>query len=73
MSRKDRPGSSGEAIASDPGDSDFLTYEEVTLYQQRSNESPRLLALIGMTFRFSDGTVYLVPYNSLSLSFFFFN
>ncbi|XP_034750551.1 MAGUK p55 subfamily member 3 isoform X4 [Etheostoma cragini] len=45
LSRKDRRGSSGEG--SDPGDSDFLTYEEVTRYQQRPNERPRLVVLIG--------------------------
>ncbi|XP_069021293.1 MAGUK p55 subfamily member 3 isoform X3 [Embiotoca jacksoni] len=45
LSRKDRQGSSGEG--SDPGDPDFLTYEEVTRYQQRSHERPRLVVLIG--------------------------
>ncbi|XP_058509579.1 MAGUK p55 subfamily member 3 isoform X2 [Solea solea] len=45
LSRKDRQGSSGEG--SDPEDSEFLTYEEVTRYQQRSNERPRLVVLIG--------------------------
>ncbi|XP_040011457.1 MAGUK p55 subfamily member 3 [Xiphias gladius] len=45
LSRKDRQGSSGEG--SDPGDPEFLTYEEVTRYQQRSNERPRLVVLIG--------------------------
>ncbi|KAM9393289.1 MAGUK p55 subfamily member 3 [Pholidichthys leucotaenia] len=45
LSRKDRQGSSGEG--SDPGDPAFLTYEEVTRYQQRSNERPRLVVLIG--------------------------
>uniref|UniRef100_A0A8C9Y5A7 MAGUK p55 scaffold protein 3 n=1 Tax=Sander lucioperca TaxID=283035 RepID=A0A8C9Y5A7_SANLU len=45
LSRKDRQGPSGEG--SDPGDSDFLTYEEVTRYQQRPNERPRLVVLIG--------------------------
>uniref|UniRef100_A0A7N8X2N4 MAGUK p55 scaffold protein 3a n=1 Tax=Mastacembelus armatus TaxID=205130 RepID=A0A7N8X2N4_9TELE len=45
LSRKDRQGSSGEC--SDPGDSEFLTYEEVTRYQQRPNERPRLVVLIG--------------------------
>ncbi|XP_022528659.2 MAGUK p55 subfamily member 3 isoform X3 [Astyanax mexicanus] len=47
LSRKDRQGSSGEANASDPGEPDFLTYEEVTRYQQRPNERPRLVVLIG--------------------------
>ncbi|XP_040918687.1 MAGUK p55 subfamily member 3 isoform X2 [Toxotes jaculatrix] len=45
LSRKDRQGSSGEG--SDPGDSEFLTYEEVTRYQQRPSERPRLVVLIG--------------------------
>lgn len=45
LSRKDRQGSSGDG--SDPGDSDFMTYEEVTRYQQRPNERPRLVVLIG--------------------------
>ncbi|XP_061605623.1 MAGUK p55 subfamily member 3 isoform X8 [Phyllopteryx taeniolatus] len=45
LSRKDRQGSSSDG--SDPGDSEFLTYEEVTRYQQRPNERPRLVVLIG--------------------------
>ncbi|KAM4536147.1 MAGUK p55 subfamily member 3 isoform 3-T3 [Fundulus diaphanus] len=45
LSRKDRQGSSGEG--SELGETDFLTYEEVTRYQQRSNERPRLVVLIG--------------------------
>ncbi|XP_076000503.1 MAGUK p55 subfamily member 3 isoform X1 [Genypterus blacodes] len=45
LSRKDRQGSSGEG--SDPGDSDFMTYEEVTRHQHRSSERPRLVVLIG--------------------------
>ncbi|XP_035768947.1 MAGUK p55 subfamily member 3 [Neolamprologus brichardi] len=44
LSRKDRQGSSGEG--SDPGEPEFLTYEEVTRYQQRPNERPRLVVLI---------------------------
>ncbi|XP_066498439.1 MAGUK p55 subfamily member 3 isoform X1 [Hoplias malabaricus] len=47
LSRKDRQGSTGEANASDPGETEFLTYEEVTRYQQRPNERPRLVVLIG--------------------------
>lgn len=47
LSRKDRQGSSGDG--SDPGDSDFVTYEEVTRYQQRPSERPRLVVLIGRT------------------------
>ncbi|XP_015248498.1 PREDICTED: MAGUK p55 subfamily member 3 isoform X6 [Cyprinodon variegatus] len=45
LSRKDRQGSSGEC--SELGETDFLTYEEVTRYQQRPNERPRLVVLIG--------------------------
>ncbi|XP_034046646.1 MAGUK p55 subfamily member 3 isoform X2 [Thalassophryne amazonica] len=45
LSRKDRQGSSGDG--SDPGDPEFLTYEEVMRYQQRPNERPRLVVLIG--------------------------
>ncbi|XP_056144087.1 MAGUK p55 subfamily member 3 [Lampris incognitus] len=45
LSRKDRQGSSGEG--SDTADPEFFTYEEVTRYQQRSNERPRLVVLIG--------------------------
>ncbi|XP_014897449.1 MAGUK p55 subfamily member 3 isoform X10 [Poecilia latipinna] len=45
LSRKDRQGSSGED--SEIGETDFLTYEEVTRYQHRSGERPRLVVLIG--------------------------
>ncbi|XP_037544659.1 MAGUK p55 subfamily member 3 [Nematolebias whitei] len=45
LSRKDRRGSSGEG--SDIGEPEFLTYEEVTRFQQRPNERPRLVVLIG--------------------------
>ncbi|XP_013855382.1 MAGUK p55 subfamily member 3 [Austrofundulus limnaeus] len=45
LSRKDRRGSSGEG--SESGDQEFLTYEEVTRFQQRPNERPRLVVLIG--------------------------
>lgn len=47
LSRKDRQGSTGEG--SDPGDPEFLTYEDVSRYQQRPNERPRLVVLIGKT------------------------
>ncbi|XP_016405045.1 MAGUK p55 subfamily member 3-like isoform X1 [Sinocyclocheilus rhinocerous] len=47
LSRKDRRGSSGEASVSDQNDTEFLTYEEVTRYQQKPNERPRLVVLIG--------------------------
>lgn len=57
LSRKDRQGSSGEG--SDPGDSEFLTYEEVTRYQQKTHERPRLVVLIGETqmFSFNDSDI----------------
>ncbi|KAF6720977.1 MAGUK p55 subfamily member 3 [Oryzias melastigma] len=45
LSRKDRQGSSADGL--DSGDPEFLTYEEVTRYQQRPNERPRLVVLIG--------------------------
>ncbi|XP_056870827.1 MAGUK p55 subfamily member 3 isoform X2 [Takifugu flavidus] len=45
LSRKDRQGSSGDG--SDSGDSEYLTYEEVTRYQQKPHERPRLVVLIG--------------------------
>lgn len=45
LSRKDRQGSSGEG--SDLGEPEFMTYEEVTRYQQKPHERPRLVVLIG--------------------------
>uniref|UniRef100_A0A3P9H4Z8 Membrane protein, palmitoylated 3a (MAGUK p55 subfamily member 3) n=1 Tax=Oryzias latipes TaxID=8090 RepID=A0A3P9H4Z8_ORYLA len=45
LSRKDRQGSSADGL--DSGEPNFLTYEEVTRYQQRPNERPRLVVLIG--------------------------
>uniref|UniRef100_A0A671SF44 MAGUK p55 subfamily member 3-like n=1 Tax=Sinocyclocheilus anshuiensis TaxID=1608454 RepID=A0A671SF44_9TELE len=47
LSRKDRRGSSREANVSDQNDTEFLIYEEVTRYQQKPNERPRLVVLIG--------------------------
>lgn len=47
LSRKERRGSSGEANVSDQNDTEFLTYEEVTRYQQKPSERPRLVVLIG--------------------------
>ncbi|KAL0197339.1 hypothetical protein M9458_005879, partial [Cirrhinus mrigala] len=46
LSRKDRRGSSGEGNVADQSDTEFLTYEEVTRYQQKPNERPRLVVLI---------------------------
>uniref|UniRef100_A0A8K9XM80 MAGUK p55 scaffold protein 3a n=1 Tax=Oncorhynchus mykiss TaxID=8022 RepID=A0A8K9XM80_ONCMY len=47
LSRKDRSGSLGGGATRDPTDPDFATYEEVTRYQHRPNERPRLVVLIG--------------------------
>ncbi|XP_051988652.1 MAGUK p55 subfamily member 3-like [Xyrauchen texanus] len=47
LSRKDRRGSTGEVSIFDQNEMEFLTYEEVTRYQQRPNERPRLVVLIG--------------------------
>uniref|UniRef100_A0A4W5N088 MAGUK p55 scaffold protein 3 n=1 Tax=Hucho hucho TaxID=62062 RepID=A0A4W5N088_9TELE len=47
LSRKDRSGSLGGGATSDPTDPDFATYEEVTRYQHRPNERPRLVVMIG--------------------------
>lgn len=69
LSRKDRQGSTGEC--SDPGDSEYLTYEEVTRYQQRPHERPRLVVLIGEA-RFPVAAAWndaAVPARSLTLCF----
>ncbi|XP_066554634.1 MAGUK p55 subfamily member 3 isoform X2 [Amia ocellicauda] len=47
LSRKDRQGGQVEARQPDPGEPEFITYEEVTRYQQRHHERPRLVVLIG--------------------------
>ncbi|XP_071263867.1 MAGUK p55 subfamily member 3-like isoform X3 [Salvelinus alpinus] len=47
LSRKERSGSLGGRASRDPTDPDFATYEEVTRYQHRPNERPRLVVLIG--------------------------
>ncbi|XP_036409069.1 MAGUK p55 subfamily member 3-like isoform X2 [Megalops cyprinoides] len=44
LSRKDRQ---GEPRSQEPSEPEFLTYEEVVRYQQRPNERPRLVVLIG--------------------------
>lgn len=46
LSRKEQHGSS-ESKAADSSDPEFNIYEEVTLYQQRASERPRLVVLIG--------------------------
>ncbi|XP_072523174.1 MAGUK p55 subfamily member 3 isoform X2 [Salminus brasiliensis] len=47
MSRKDRQSSPGESRPAEHGEAEFLTYEEVTRYQQKPSEKPRLVVLIG--------------------------
>uniref|UniRef100_A0A8K9UPB7 MAGUK p55 scaffold protein 3b n=1 Tax=Oncorhynchus mykiss TaxID=8022 RepID=A0A8K9UPB7_ONCMY len=47
LSRKDRQGSPGEPRTPDSALLDFLIYEEVTRYQPRPSERPRLVVLIG--------------------------
>ncbi|KAI4892355.1 hypothetical protein NFI96_018670 [Prochilodus magdalenae] len=47
LSRKDRQGSPGESQPAESGEAEFLTYEEVTRYQQKPLEKPRLVVLIG--------------------------
>ncbi|XP_030630069.1 MAGUK p55 subfamily member 3 isoform X2 [Chanos chanos] len=47
LSRKDHQGTTGESQPLDSGESEFLIYEEVTRYQPRPNEKPRLVVLIG--------------------------
>uniref|UniRef100_A0AAQ5YQW4 Membrane protein, palmitoylated 3b (MAGUK p55 subfamily member 3) n=1 Tax=Amphiprion ocellaris TaxID=80972 RepID=A0AAQ5YQW4_AMPOC len=44
--RKDRQGSPGDPQTPDGNHSEFLIYEEVTQYQPRPNERPRLIVLI---------------------------
>lgn len=65
LSRKDRQGSSGEG--SDPGEPEFLTYEEVTRYQQRPNERPRLVVLIGKTEKHKWTPVMMATSSGLQL------
>ncbi|KAL0992470.1 hypothetical protein UPYG_G00093730 [Umbra pygmaea] len=47
LSRKDRSASLGGETTPDHTDPEFATYEEVTRYQHRPNERPRLVVLIG--------------------------
>ncbi|XP_014014122.1 MAGUK p55 subfamily member 3 [Salmo salar] len=47
LSRKYRQGSTGEPRTPDSAMLDFLIYEEVTRYQPRPSERPRLVVLIG--------------------------
>ncbi|KAL6475189.1 hypothetical protein MHYP_G00162290 [Metynnis hypsauchen] len=47
LSRKDRQSSPGESRPPESGEAEFVTYEEVTRYQQKPSEKPRLVVLIG--------------------------
>ncbi|XP_036427642.1 MAGUK p55 subfamily member 3 [Colossoma macropomum] len=47
LSRKDRQSSPGESRPAESGEAEFVTYEEVTRYQQKPSEKPRLVVLIG--------------------------
>ncbi|MGH0154945.1 UNVERIFIED_CONTAM: hypothetical protein FKN15_028298 [Acipenser sinensis] len=47
LSRKERQNTQNEAKQAEPSEPELLTYEEVTRYQQRPNERPRLVLLIG--------------------------
>lgn len=66
LSRKDRQGSSGDG--SDSGDSEYLTYEEVTRYQQKPHERPRLVVLIGEE-RFCCGSATWWPQHQIAVLF----
>ncbi|XP_016362328.1 MAGUK p55 subfamily member 3-like [Sinocyclocheilus anshuiensis] len=47
LSRKDHQGSTKESHPAESTESEFLIYEEVTLYQMRPQDKPRLVVLIG--------------------------
>ncbi|XP_066521575.1 MAGUK p55 subfamily member 3 isoform X2 [Hoplias malabaricus] len=47
LSRKDRQSSPVESHSVESGEPEYLTYEEVTFYQQKPSEKPRLVVLIG--------------------------
>ncbi|KAF4106725.1 MAGUK p55 subfamily member 3 isoform X2 [Onychostoma macrolepis] len=47
LSRKDHPGSTKESRPAESEENEFLIYEEVTLYQMRPQDKPRLVVLIG--------------------------
>ncbi|XP_050980526.1 MAGUK p55 subfamily member 3 isoform X1 [Labeo rohita] len=47
LSRKDHQGSTKESRPAESAENEFLIYEEVTLYQMRPQEKPRLVVLIG--------------------------
>ncbi|XP_026078570.1 MAGUK p55 subfamily member 3 isoform X3 [Carassius auratus] len=47
LSRKDHQGSTKESRPAESTESEFFIYEEVTLYQMRPQDKPRLVVLIG--------------------------
>uniref|UniRef100_A0A673KS26 MAGUK p55 subfamily member 3-like n=1 Tax=Sinocyclocheilus rhinocerous TaxID=307959 RepID=A0A673KS26_9TELE len=47
LSRKDHQGSTKESRPAESEENEFLIYEEVTLYQMRAQDKPRLVVLIG--------------------------
>ncbi|KAJ8253788.1 hypothetical protein COCON_G00204000 [Conger conger] len=47
LSRKDRQGTPGDTRPQESSEAQFVTYEEVTRYQQKPSERPRLVVLIG--------------------------
>uniref|UniRef100_A0A671QFW7 MAGUK p55 subfamily member 3-like n=1 Tax=Sinocyclocheilus anshuiensis TaxID=1608454 RepID=A0A671QFW7_9TELE len=47
LSRKDHQGSTKESRPAESEENEFLIYEEVTLYQMRAQNKPRLVVLIG--------------------------
>lgn len=47
LSRKDHQDSTKESRPAESTESEFLIYEEVTLYQMRPQDKPRLVVLIG--------------------------
>lgn len=47
LSRKDHQGSTKESRPAESEENEFIIYEEVTLYQMRPQDKPRLVVLIG--------------------------
>uniref|UniRef100_A0A8C1X8A7 Membrane protein, palmitoylated 3b (MAGUK p55 subfamily member 3) n=1 Tax=Cyprinus carpio TaxID=7962 RepID=A0A8C1X8A7_CYPCA len=47
LSRKEHQGSTKESHPAESEENEFLIYEEVTLYQMRTQDKPRLVVLIG--------------------------
>uniref|UniRef100_A0A672LW13 MAGUK p55 scaffold protein 3 n=1 Tax=Sinocyclocheilus grahami TaxID=75366 RepID=A0A672LW13_SINGR len=55
LSRKDHQGSTKESRPAESEENEFLIYEEVTLYQMRAQDKPRLVVLIGKIQGMSGG------------------